>query len=208
MGLGPIPAAQSKESEGPSRPGSAREPAFFRLAGHTLILPKALALLFLAGAVANLVTAEYAESLAGFGIAAFLGLTALYTDKGYRDSVAFSRILLQNAPRLAKEGSLILPDRVIKGDMALIRFEIVASFIFFTDTAHSAWLPEDREGIGLHRLFCTLATFLLGWWALPRGPLVTVRALHRNLRGGTKRTIRELLAGDPDNGRPGPGKNP
>ncbi len=45
-----------------------------------------------------------------------------------------------------------------------------------------------------HALFPTLATLLLGWWSLPWGPLSTVLAVVRNLRGGTRRSIASLVA--------------
>jgi len=38
-----------------------------------------------------------------------------------------------------------------------------------------------------------IATLLLGWWALPWGPLLTIHALLSNLSGGRKRTVASLL---------------
>lgn len=44
----------------------------------------------------------------------------------------------------------------------------------------------------LGRLY-SLATFVLGWWAIPRGPIWTIRALGTNLREGTGTDVAELL---------------
>jgi len=39
----------------------------------------------------------------------------------------------------------------------------------------------------------TLLSLLLGWWGIPWGPIYTVASLVRNVRGGYKLRIGELL---------------
>ncbi len=59
-------------------------------------------------------------------------------------------------------------------------------------TAHS--LPTWENGyLGGAGVKYALISGLLGWWCVPWGPLLTIRALAVNLSGGRKRTAASLL---------------
>jgi hypothetical protein len=74
-----------------------------------------------------------------------------------------------------------------------IRYEAVVSFSFFSSQRQSRYLIEGNHLTFIHRLMFTLITLLFGWWSIPFGPFITITALWRNLRGGHRYTLSDLL---------------
>jgi len=49
------------------------------------------------------------------------------------------------------------------------------------DRVQGIYCPRCARDVGLG---CSLLTWFIGWWGVPDGPVATVRAIWRNMRGG------------------------
>lgn len=54
------------------------------------------------------------------------------------------------------------------------------------------YIVEHESTLGTAIGF-TLASFFLGWWGIPWGPIFTIQAIGHNLQGGLKMTVGEYL---------------
>ncbi len=52
---------------------------------------------------------------------------------------------------------------------------------------------QTRPRLHASPILPILITLLLGWWAIPWGPLSTIATLTSNLRGGTRRTATDIV---------------
>jgi len=73
--------------------------------------------------------------------------------------------------------------------------QIVVSFLVVTFRLPSRLIVDGSDSDRGVRSGCSLVTFLFGWWGIPFGPILTLRALSRNMRGGDVSTVGELLEG-------------
>jgi hypothetical protein len=66
-----------------------------------------------------------------------------------------------------------------------VRFDYVVSALLLTFRQESDphLIRSGERALAVGARF-TVVTLLLGWWGIPWGPLFSVRALWRNLRGG------------------------
>lgn len=91
---------------------------------------------------------------------------------------------------LHDKGTLVRPETQVTV------YEATASFFLVTIRFKSRmYFPEAGDGTRA-RLVCSLASLLFGWWGVPWGPIWTLVALNRNLRGGQLATVGELVYGD------------
>jgi len=95
---------------------------------------------------------------------------------------------------LADHSTILLDGARLDRHTELVRFRAALSFGFVTSEQASWWLLAGRDNVLAAGLFYTLLTLVVGWWAFPWGPIATVRAVYRNLRGGERITVGELLA--------------
>jgi hypothetical protein len=51
----------------------------------------------------------------------------------------------------------------------------------FHDRVQGIYCPRCARDVGLG---CSLLSWFIGWWGVPNGPVATVRAIWRNMRGG------------------------
>ncbi|RED51161.1 hypothetical protein DFP95_1456 [Cohnella lupini] len=93
----------------------------------------------------------------------------------------------------------ILTDRAffnhfeITTDTLFIRYEAVVSFAFFSKHRTSRYFIQGAHLTPLHRAMFSFITLLFGWWSVPFGPITTIVVLWRNLRGGHRYTLSDLL---------------
>lgn len=95
----------------------------------------------------------------------------------------------------------------ITPDTELVSYDYVMSFIKFTWKNNTRYYIKDLEkGKALiAKILSILCTFLLGWWAIPHGPIYTIKYGINNIIGGNKKSWREI-AGDNESryGNPSP----
>lgn len=70
----------------------------------------------------------------------------------------------------------------------LVQYEVRVSLLLVELTLFTAPRVSGRS------LAPNLVTLLLGWWAIPWGPIHTVHTVVQNARGGRTCTVQELLA--------------
>lgn len=75
----------------------------------------------------------------------------------------------------------------------LVRYQVAVSLGLWTRTFRSRLFPASSSQAGACRIGYTLLTLLLGWWALPLGPVRAVQTIMVNLRGGYRLTVHEWL---------------
>jgi hypothetical protein len=77
-------------------------------------------------------------------------------------------------------------------DTMLVRYEMVVSFVHFTVVRESDYEVLGSPWARATRIAFTLATLLLGWWAVP-GIQATATVLERNRTHANTTALRELL---------------
>jgi hypothetical protein len=108
----------------------------------------------------------------------FATSTAYATERIYRGSTPMTVRGIENMTL----GALV--DQVKQGGRFVV-FHWTIGLIFKTAQRPSpvyflrAGAREGRKGFGR-----TLASLLTGWWAVPFGPIDTIRGIRENLRGG------------------------
>jgi hypothetical protein len=96
--------------------------------------------------------------------------------------------------RAVQEGTAIFRDVRITPRTELVRFTTVISVGVLTYKTPSRFYLPGVESTGWVSAAYTAATFLLGWWGIPWGLIYTPAAIFRNLSGGERVTVSELLA--------------
>ncbi|MEK7528332.1 MAG: hypothetical protein AAB592_01050 [Patescibacteria group bacterium] len=88
------------------------------------------------------------------------------------------------------DGVQITPRTIVR------RYVLCMSFVFLTKRSYSdVFFSRDTSSDeSKQRILCFLMTILLGWWAIPFGPFLTLHTLWVNLTGGKKQTVMEFIA--------------
>jgi ankyrin repeat protein len=75
----------------------------------------------------------------------------------------------------------------------LAQYQVVFSFVIFTTVLSSRMLIDGTGSASGYKYGFSLITLLFGWWGFPWGPIQTLRVLIRNMRGGQKVTVHEMI---------------
>jgi len=57
----------------------------------------------------------------------------------------------------------------------------------------SRYFVVGEEGIGMVSMLYTLGALAFGWWGFPWGPIWTVQAVIKNLSGGYRCRVADLV---------------
>lgn len=78
----------------------------------------------------------------------------------------------------------------------LVKYQMTISLIFITTTISSRCFLVDEKNKDkiIAGIVFTLATLLLGWWAIPHGPINTFKTLKANIFGQNKIMIGDFIA--------------
>ena len=74
----------------------------------------------------------------------------------------------------------------------VVSYQFCFSFFLYSVKVPSHYLTRGRRGV-LTMLACSLFSFVFGWWAVPWGPVYTVQTIYRNLRGGIRETVADVI---------------
>ncbi len=83
-------------------------------------------------------------------------------------------------------------DVPVTRDTVLVRYEMVVSFVHFTFVRQSDYEVLGSPWAVATRIAFTLATLLLGWWAIP-GIQASATALERNRTNANVTPLRDLM---------------
>jgi hypothetical protein len=151
--------------------------------------------LFLAGALYNLLapTGNAAEGVAGLAIASLLVGLRLFLLKQDRLNRHFLGWLFENAAAIMSGGSLY-DGVIITSQTEISQYQAALSFLIITIKVPSRFHIVDRESsLGVAWLF-TFVSLVFGWWGIPWGTIYTIQSIFRNLKGGHKQKVGDLLA--------------
>ncbi len=141
-----------------------------------------LEVLFLGGAIINLVKGDYLEMSGGLVIAAFFGIVhTARREKDARDTAALETLLggetgETNRLHCCRCGS--------DARVSPRAYVVTYSLLLYTSMSPGAIRPICHRCRFRAGLPYSLFTLVAGWWGFPWGPILTVRALYRNFRGG------------------------
>ena len=157
-------------------------------------------LLFLAGAAYNTFgpQPDPAEAAVGGLIAATL--IGLFFASKYHAKQAgdFEVWLTHNAQVIERGGALYHNEVLVTPATVLTRFQVAVSFLIVTFRFPTRIYIVGHHATNFVAAVCTGISLLLGWWGIPWGPVYTVQAVSRNLRGGFTQTVAERLAAVPE----------
>lgn len=148
---------------------------------------------FLAAAVYNLSQGDYVEGLGGLVIgSALLGSYFFFRSEEHKaqDLLAW---VADNAPLLERGNVLPYQGMRLSANSELVRFQACLSFLVVSTTAPSRYFVKGEPATTAIGLLYNAITLVFGWWGIPWGPVWTIKALVRNLRGGERLTVADLL---------------
>ncbi|WBW97923.1 hypothetical protein [Oceanirhabdus sp. W0125-5] len=141
----------------------------------------------------NLYSGIYNEGLVGIAVSLIMILEYFYFLMEERKNDKFTKWLLENYYEII-EGNAEYNGIKIYSDTELKQYHACFSFITLTTKVSSRYFVKDHHFTPVRNLIYSLATLVFGWWSLPRGPIYTLECLFKNLFGGTKVTVNELLS--------------
>lgn len=147
--------------------------------------------LFLVVGVIDIFLGHFADSGLLLGFAAVLGFFMYFLGKQAKEAREFLDWLKANRSSI-EQGWAYYKNRKVTPRSLVTRYQGCVSFILFTTRFRSRYVIDGRGGAEVNLAFTTLS-FLLGWWGLPWGLLFTPQAIYRNLRGGHKKYVSEIL---------------
>ncbi len=151
--------------------------------------------LFLVGAGYNFISSDgdVTEGIAGLVIAASLiGLWWLTReqDRLNREFVAW---LSDNAAAIASGGSRY-KETLITGKTEITQYQVALSFLIVSIKVPSRFLIAGDTSKTAIAWSYTIASVVFGWWGIPWGPVYTIQSVFRNLKGGHKQKVWDILA--------------
>ncbi|MEO8845874.1 MAG: hypothetical protein ABI591_33850 [Kofleriaceae bacterium] len=155
-----------------------------------------MAALFLAGFVANVVNHDLSlgDSIIQWTIAIACVVAFVFVRSQQRARVELGAFLDANRAAVL-DGTARYRGQPITYATRLHVYDIVLSFLFVSFKLTSRPVVVGAPGSGKLRAGCTAVTLVFGWWGIPWGPIWTIRAVSRNVRGTKVITIGELYEG-------------
>ena len=109
-----------------------------------------------------------------------------------RHTLRLERWLIENREAIA-QGEAWYRGQRVGLDAELVRFDVCVSLLVITWRERSGFIMRHQDSWIAASFIYSGVTFLFGWWGLPWGPVRTVAALTRNIRGGERVTVGEML---------------
>ncbi len=107
-------------------------------------------------------------------------------------SLEFLNWLFRNKT-LLDQGTLLYNGERITKNSEVVQFEAVLSFLVFSTKISSRFYLKTPHNLFIVGLAYSFITLLFGLWAIPHGPIWTIKSIMTNLRGGKRQKILDLL---------------
>ena len=148
--------------------------------------------LFALGVPVNLVSGDLPNALvgaliAGLGIGGFFFITS-----AQRERARFLGWLFANAESV-RGGSAEWQGHRINPGTELRSYDVAVSLLVVSTRFTTRFVLPGEASADAVRWSATLASLALGPWGIPFGPIFTMQALFKNLRGGHQTTAGALL---------------
>jgi len=162
-----------------------------------MFVPLLFGFVFLIGSLYNFYFYQnHMEALGGLAISTLLFGLFLFVRNEERKTFEFLNWLFKNEQLLNQETLLYNGQRILKTS-EIVQFEATLSFLVFSTKISSRFYlksPHNLLFIGLAYSFITL---VFGLWALPHGPVWTIKSMMTNLRGGKVQKVSDLFTQPP-----------
>jgi hypothetical protein len=89
-----------------------------------------------------------------------------------------------------RTGEIAFSGKKLSRASEVVQYEICVSMFVLYAQFRTSYYPNDRSSV--MRVLSTIFVFLFGWWSL-WGPVITIKNLVLNIRGGHKMSVQELL---------------
>jgi len=152
-------------------------------------------LLFAAGALYDVLGPEpdAAEATAAGLIAATLIGLFFATRWHRKEAREFQAWLTENTEAIKRGGARYRTDILVTPATEITRYQLALSFVIMSYKVPTRIYVVDHHSTGLVGGVCTALSLVFGWWGIPWGPVFTVQAISRNVRGGLRHTVGDLL---------------
>ena len=154
-----------------------------------------LSVLFLVGAIYNFTQGIYHEAGVGFAIS-FVLVGLYFFERDQKSQVSSFLIwLMDNKEGLKndKTKTLMWNNVPVKYDSYVTQYQICTSFLFVTFKEPTGYILDRSSNKFYVNFIATTVTVFMGWWGIPWGPIYTIQTIFRNLGGGVKKSIEELI---------------
>ncbi len=149
-------------------------------------------LLFLIVGVIKLFSGQFADAAILLGLCALMGFFAQWVVKEKEQAVEFLKWMKSKQEDLNR-GWAFYRGQKITLKTEVTQYQGCVAFLVMTSRFRSRFLVVDNANAGIWLIFTAL-TFFFGWWGVPWGFIFTPQALYRNLRGGYRQPVSQLLA--------------
>jgi hypothetical protein len=147
--------------------------------------------LFFGGASFNLVKGYYDQAIAGIFLALVMIGLYWYFRREKKKAEEFANWISINRGQISTNG-LDYNGYPVEKDTELVQYQVCISLLVFTVKLSSRYFIKERISSSIARVLYTLATLILGWWAIPFGPIYTIQVLIKNLIGGKKVKVEDM----------------
>lgn len=100
---------------------------------------------------------------------------------------------LQANRQSIEQGWSYYQGRKITPSSVLVQYQACVSLFIMTMRFRSPRVVVGSEQHQSTGVIYTLVSVIAGWWGIPWGFIYTPQAIYRNVRGGYRQTVRELL---------------
>lgn len=152
-------------------------------------------ILFLVIAIYNITQGVYNEAAAGLGISFILAGLFFFNKHQEKQINIFVMWLMENKNELKndKTKTLMWNNIPVKYDSLVTQYQFCTSFLIITFKQPTSFILDCSSNKFLVNFTATIFTALVGWWGIPWGPIYTIQTIFRNIRGGTKKSIENMI---------------
>lgn len=81
----------------------------------------------------------------------------------------------------------------ITPETELVQFQTCMSVLIASFKIPSAFYIEGYQNISQFGALHSLVSFIFGWWSFPWGPILTIKVIIKNLKGGKRTKVNDFL---------------
>ncbi|WP_019420594.1 hypothetical protein [Paenibacillus sp. OSY-SE] len=122
---------------------------------------------------------EHATLPAAISIVTIVFSLLFWRDHRLNDE--FSDWIVENRERLKQDG-LMFNGILIDAQTEFIQYEVCISVAYISYRGKTAYYVNGHHFTAVYSLFFSMYCLVFGWWALPKGPLNTIKAVIHNIR--------------------------
>ena len=118
---------------------------------------------------------------------------AYYKRQRLHDRREFINQLKSHRHELRQGGTVVVNHSLLRYGSEITTYHLAVGGIFSCELIPSRYHVAGEDNG--EPITYSLLSFITGWWAFPYGPIVTASSIYRNIRGGERQTVAELIDG-------------